>query len=119
MKITTDEGQKMELVATDYRVGEDDSFQPLYALKPVVPMEPVKKTEKGKKFHALEFFEVGVDDGDELFRETLDLNPTTALKLSEAIFALVEYVTNRPAGGTSNLIEAAVEARESFQESQQ
>jgi hypothetical protein len=83
-------------------------------------LKPVKKTDD-KTIYILAFGEIG--EGWNLINKDLDLTPTTANKLSEAISALVEYMqsTEKPyakAWSNSKVEEKADEARESFQESQ-
>jgi predicted nucleic acid-binding OB-fold protein len=127
MKITTEDGQELELVSlkpTDnyaLKVGEE-----VYGLKPVVPMEPVKKTEK--RGYQLDFSEDSEKSNFEGVIKYLNLTPTTAHKLSEAISALVEFVTIEDDGnisvfGKKNVAYGRFEdlirqARQSFQESQ-
>lgn len=70
-----------------------------------------KKTEK--KPYYLDFIEDG--RGDALNVYTLDLNPTTAHKLSEAISALVEIVVSKKLLLDRPLINIVFEARKSHQ----
>jgi hypothetical protein len=107
MKITTNEGE-FELIA----VSDDANFTKVYGLK------PVKKTEKKEYQVCLDL----VDEYDKSrsmvkWSKDLHLTPTTANKLSEAISALVEYVTTGK-GSTDKLTIVATEALQEYWESQ-
>jgi hypothetical protein len=105
MKITTDGGE-FELVPRYDDVYKED----IYVLKPIEP-----KTEKNLVRILISQSDVpGVTK--HLYENTISATPTTANKLSEAISALVEYVTNKnQSWDYDTKIE---EARKSFQESQ-
>jgi hypothetical protein len=106
MKTFTDEeGKKYNLVDPDW----DEHH--------CVLIEPVKKTKGKKKFY-LSFHSFSVPGY--MIDEELDLTPTTANKLSEAISALVEYVQLGKFDSAMfvGLDDKIQEARESFEESQ-
>lgn len=102
MKFTDENGNKYEVHATMPMVDKE-----------YLVIKPVKKTEK--KLYILVFDESG--SGGILIDEHLNLTPTTANKLSEAISALVANVTaSEPF--KQNYVAKAEEARKSYQESQ-
>lgn len=102
MKITTDEGE-FELVPRYDDVYKED----IYVLKPIEP-----KSEK--KEYIIDLFS---RHGHHPVHEKLDLTEPTAKKLSEAISALVEYVTSEN-WNRNKLGDLALEARKSYRESQ-
>jgi hypothetical protein len=98
------------------RAQQPATKQDIYKLEQrIAALEPVKKTEK--KSYALVFAEHGKSS---MVSENLDLTPTTAHKLSEAISALVEYVTqDYPVYKNREILMSKInEAHKSFQESQ-
>jgi hypothetical protein len=114
MKITIN-GKEFE--GEDYQVEFLNSFADDW-------LKPLKKTEK-KEEYMIQTWQPGIVNVD--YRNELKLTETTALKLSEAISALVEYVTNpvkvnqAPPSYEADfqiLENSAIEARKSFQESQ-
>jgi hypothetical protein len=106
MKITID-GKEFELVPILAK-GVDEMQ---YALK------PVKKTEK-KEYRII--FSVEGKGVSHLFDEEYEFTEEAAHKLSEAISALVEHTTSNDFTGAkkNKLIDKAIEAKASFQESQ-
>jgi hypothetical protein len=83
------------------------------ALRP----KPVKKTEK-KEYRII--FSVEGKGVSHLFDEEYEFTEEAAHKLSEAISALVEHTTSNDFTGAkkNKLIDKAIEAKASFQESQ-
>lgn len=118
MKITTEDGQDMEAtrIILRYTDKHGNKIQDFDASEDLYTLKPVKKTEDKKKFYLAfhSFSMIGYEIDEEY-----DLTPTTANKLSEAISALVEFVTGY--GEESELAVMAGKARaahKSYKESQ-
>jgi hypothetical protein len=101
MIFTDEEGNKYEVHSTMPMVDKE-----------YLVIKPVKKTEHKEQYSLMLF-----DDRKDLIKRNLDLTPTTANKLSEAISALVEYVTTGK-GSTDKLTIVATEALQEYWESQ-
>jgi hypothetical protein len=108
------DGQEFELVI----VADAPNFSKVYGLK------PVKKTED-KEEYKLQIWPL--ESAEDIYSEILDLTPTAADKLSEAISALVEWMqdpkSRKDYDGETPIPEniffiKAAEAKQSFQESQ-
>jgi hypothetical protein len=89
-------------------------------------LKPVKKSERKDTYFITFFKEFGIT-GEYLLKLDLELTPTTANKLSEAISALVEWMqdpkSRKDYDGETPIPEniffiKAAEAKQSFQESQ-
>lgn len=89
--------------------------QDIYRLEQrIAALEPVKKA--GNREYSLQFF-LTMGEHPSLYEMQLDLTPTAALKLSEAISAVLEQVTTHKAD-IGIVITKVEEAAKAYQESQ-